>query len=133
MFVTSTLVSCHFVTLISIKSASVLSTSVTTSGKKTGRKVVRAISAESIYHCMLLFLDHILYRSGWFPHRVVSALSHFGPGLFRPGSFRPILVGLFGLIFLSTPRLRIIGRKFIWLFDEESSDVKGLFFKVPPG
>ena len=35
---------------------------VTTSGKKKGRKLVRAISAESIYHCMLLLLDHILYR-----------------------------------------------------------------------
>ena len=30
---------------------------------------------------------------------------------------------------LSPPRLRIIGRTIIWLFDEESSDVKGLLFK----
>ena len=36
-------------------------------------------------------------------------------------------MGRFGLIFLSPPRLRIIGRTIIWLFDEESSDVKGLF------
>ena len=55
---------------------------------------------------------------------VVSALSHFGPGLFRPGSFWPILVGRFGLIFLSPPRLRVMGRTIIWLFDEESSDVQ---------
>ena len=63
----------------------------------------------------------------------------FGPELFRPcvvsawvvsawvisanfgGSFRPD--------FLSPPRLRIIGRTIIWLFDEESSDIKGLRFK----
>ena len=49
----------------------------------------------------------------------------FGPGLFRPGSFRPILVGRFGLIFLSPPRLRIIGRTSIWLFDEESVGIIG--------
>ena len=49
-------------TLISIKSAPVLSTS----GKKTGKKLVRAISAESMYRCMLLFLDHILYRRAHF-------------------------------------------------------------------
>ena len=61
--------------------------------------------------------------------RVVSALGCFGLGRFGPGSFRPILVGRFGLIFLSPPRLRIIGRTIIWLFDEESSDVKGLLFK----
>ena len=58
-------------------------------------------------------------RSGPFRPRVVSALSHFGPGLFRPGSFRPD--------FLRPPWLRLIGRTIIWLFDEESSDVKGLF------
>ena len=58
---------------------------------------------------------------------VVPALSRFGPVLFQPGSFRPILMGRFGLIFLSPPRLRIIGRTIIWLFDEESSDVKDLF------
>ena len=62
---------------------------------------------------------------------VVSALSHFGPGLFRPRSFRPgsfrpwvisaNFVGSFRLDFLSPPRLRIIGRTIIWLFDEESS------------
>ena len=39
-------------------------------------------------------------------------------------------LGRFGLIFfLSPPRLRIIGRTIIWLFDEESSDVKGHFSK----
>ena len=38
-------------------------------------------------------------------------------------------MGRFGLIFLSPPRLWIIGRTIIWLFDEESSDVKGLLFK----
>ena len=60
MFVT--LVSCHFVTLISIKSAPVLSTSGDNFREENGKKLVRAISAESIYRCMLLFLDHILYR-----------------------------------------------------------------------
>ena len=65
--------------------------------------------------------------------RVVSALSRFGPGLFRPGSFRPLVVSAnFGgsfrpEFFLSPPRLRIIGRTIIWLFDEESSDAKGFF------
>ena len=54
-------------------------------------------------------------------------------GSFGPGSFRPILVGCFGLNFFRSRRLRIIGRTIIWLFDEESSDVKGLFFKVPLG
>ena len=73
-------------------------------------------------------------RSGAFRPRVVSAQNHFGTEMFRPVSFRQILVGHFGLIFLSPPRLRIIGRTIIWLFDEESSDAKGLFFfKVPPG
>ena len=72
-------------------------------------------------------------RSGSFRPRVVSALGCFGLGRFclgrfGPGSFRPILVGRFGLIFLSPPRLRRIGRTIIWLFDEESSDVKELFF-----
>ena len=38
----------------------------TTSGKKKGRKLVRAISAESIYRCMLIYLDHILYRRAHF-------------------------------------------------------------------
>ena len=68
-----------------------------------------------------------------FRPRIISALRCFGLGRFGPGSFRQILVGHFGLIFLSPPRLRIIGRTIIWLFDEESSDAKGLFFKVPPG
>ena len=31
-----------------------------------GRKLVRAISAESIYRCMSLFLDHILYGRAHF-------------------------------------------------------------------
>ena len=54
----------------------------------------------------------------------------FQPGSFGPGSFRPILVGRFGPIFFkSPPRLRIIGRTIIWMFDEESIDVKGLLFK----
>ena len=35
-------------------------------GRKSGRKLVRAITAESIYRCMLLFLDHILYRRAHF-------------------------------------------------------------------
>ena len=49
-------------TLISIKSTPVLPTS----RKKTGRKLVRAISAESIYRGMLLFLGHILYHRAHF-------------------------------------------------------------------
>ena len=65
MFVT--LIDSRFLSLrelISIKSAlQSCQLPVTTSGKKTGRKMVRAISAESIYRCMLLFLDHILYRT----------------------------------------------------------------------
>ena len=36
--------------------------------EEKGRKLVRAISAESIYHCMLLFLDHILYSRVHFVH-----------------------------------------------------------------
>ena len=49
------------------------------------------------------------FGNGSFRSRVVSALSRFGPGLFRSGSFRhesfrPLLVGRFGLIF-SNPRL----------------------------
>ena len=31
--------------------------------------------------------------------------------------------------FLSLSRLGVINRTIIWLFDEESSDVKGLLFK----
>ena len=56
-----------------IKSAPVLPTSGETSGKKTGRKLVRAISAESIYRCMLLFLDHILYRRAHFVRDALRA------------------------------------------------------------
>ena len=68
------------------------------------------------------------------PFRVVSAQSRVGPGLFWPGSFRPWVVsanfgGPFRPDFLSLPRLQIINRTIIWLFDEESNDVKGLFFK----
>ena len=59
---------------------------------------------------------------------VISALSRFGPGLFQPGSFRPVLVGRFGLIFFRSPRLWIIGRTFIWLFDEESIVMSKAFF-----
>ena len=40
--------------------------------EEKGRKLVRAISAESIYRCMLLFLDHILYCRALF---VCDALS----------------------------------------------------------
>ena len=32
--------------------------------------------------------------------------------------------------FLSSSRLGVIDRTIIWLFDEESSDVKGLLFKL---
>ena len=46
----------------------------TTSGKKTGRKLVRVISADSIYRCILLFLDHILYRRAHFVREVCSLL-----------------------------------------------------------
>ena len=38
-----------------------------------GRLFVRAITAESIYHCMLLFLDHILYRRAHFVRDARSA------------------------------------------------------------
>ena len=34
--------------------------------EEKGRKVVRAISAESIYRYLLLFPDHILYRRAHF-------------------------------------------------------------------
>ena len=51
---------------------------------------------------------------------VVSALGCFGLGRVGPGSFRPILMGRFSLNFFKSPRLRIIGRTIIWLFDEES-------------
>ena len=46
----------HFVTLISETHNQVLQLP----GRKNGRKLVRAFTAESIYCCMLLFLDHIL-------------------------------------------------------------------------
>ena len=73
MFVTLTLVSCHFMTLI-IKSTPVLSTS----GKKMRRKLVTAISAESIYRCMLLFLDHILnYRAHFVRDVSVTSCAHY--------------------------------------------------------
>ena len=42
--------------------------------EKNGRKLVRAISAESIYRCMLLFLDHILYRIVHFVRDALRAL-----------------------------------------------------------
>ena len=45
---------------------SVLPTSIDIFREEKGRKLVRAISAESIYRCMLLFLDHILYRRAHF-------------------------------------------------------------------
>ena len=56
-----------------IKSVLVLPTSMTSSGKKKGRKLVRAISAGSIYCCMLLFLDHILYHRAYFVCDVLRA------------------------------------------------------------
>ena len=46
-----------------IKSAPVSSANLR---EEKERKLVRAISAESIYRCMLLFLDHILYRTAHF-------------------------------------------------------------------
>ena len=71
MFVTLlTIVSCHFVTLISIKFAPVLSTSGDNFREENGKKLVRAISAESTYRCMLLFLDHRAH----FVHDAQSAL-----------------------------------------------------------
>ena len=50
----------HFVNSDIIKSAPV------SSFQLPGRKLVGAISAESIYCCMLLFLDHNLYRQAHF-------------------------------------------------------------------
>ena len=44
--------------------------------EKNGRKLVGAITAESIYRCMLLFPDHILYR------RAVLAIM-FSIGIFH--------------------------------------------------
>ena len=61
-------------TLISETPNQVLQLPVTTSGKINGRKMVRAIIAESIYCCMLLFLDHILYRSAHFVRDAVLAI-----------------------------------------------------------
>ena len=72
-----TLVYCHFMTLISETQIlwkavysrppqSVLPTSGDNFREEKGRKSVRAISAECIYRCMLLFLDHILYRRAHF-------------------------------------------------------------------
>ena len=58
-----------------IKSAPVLPASGETSGKKTGRKLVRAISAESIYRCMLLFLDHIFYRRVYFVREALAIIT----------------------------------------------------------
>ena len=40
--------------------------------EEKGRKLVRAISAESIYR-MLLFIDHILYPKDHFVHDVLCA------------------------------------------------------------
>ena len=54
-------------TLISIKSAPVLSTFGDNFREENGKKIlVRVIFAESIYRCMLLFLDHILCRRAHF-------------------------------------------------------------------
>ena len=49
-----------------IKSAPVLPASDENFREEKGRKLVRAISAENIYICMLLFLGHILYRRAHF-------------------------------------------------------------------
>ena len=57
----------HFMTLISETHNQVCQLPVTTSGKKKNRrKLVRVITAESIYRCMLPYLDHILYRKAHF-------------------------------------------------------------------
>ena len=45
---------------------SVLPTSNDNFWEEKRRKLVSVISAESIYHCTLLFLDHILYRRAHF-------------------------------------------------------------------
>ena len=42
-------------------------------GRKNGRKLVREITAESIYRCMLLFLDHILCRRAHFVRDALRA------------------------------------------------------------
>ena len=42
-------------------------------GRKNGRKFVKAITAESIYRCMLLFLDHILYHRAHFVRNALHA------------------------------------------------------------
>ena len=41
--------------------------------EKNGRKLVRAITAESIYRCMLLFLDHFLYHRAHFVRDALRA------------------------------------------------------------
>ena len=74
--------------------------------------------------------------TGLTTRHAVSRIILFRPGSFRLGSFRPWVVSTnFGGSFRSNffksppptpPRLRIIGRTIIWLFDEESSEVKGL-------
>ena len=56
----------HFVMFISETHNQVLQLPVQLPGRKNGRKLVRAITAESIYRCMLLFLDHILFRRAHF-------------------------------------------------------------------
>ena len=60
----------------------------------------------------------------------------FGHELFWPGSFLPWVVsanfcGSFRPDFFKSPRLRIIGRTFIWLFDEESIVMSKAFFLSP--
>ena len=52
----------HILLTLIIKSAPVPSTS----GDNFRKENLSAISAESIYRCMLLFLDHILYRRDHF-------------------------------------------------------------------
>ena len=62
-----TLVSCRFVTLISIKSAPVLSTFGDNFREENGKKIGQSdFCWKNIYHCLLLFLDHILYRRAHF-------------------------------------------------------------------
>ena len=60
-------------TRICVTHNQVLQLTVTTSGKKNRKKLVRAITAESIYRCMLLFLDHILCRRTHFVRDALQA------------------------------------------------------------
>ena len=63
----------NFVNSGLIKFAPVLPTSGGNFREEKGRKLVRTISAESIYRCMLLFLDHILYCRAHFVRDALRA------------------------------------------------------------